>query len=704
MFNDDKSVFFLVSRWTLLVGIAVFFWSPSTEATSKPSSYVLRGVSGTPSHVRVAISKLSRPVWHTIKSGKARKLREVLAERCGKQPHQTQKYLEAETIHLNHVKNLDAVVKPGEAVAFPNCLKIIVKVRVKPKKHDTLKALLQREYGVFGPKTKKAFFDLNKYQFAYKSDVDVSNRLKSGHEVYVPYKSPKTVFVPKSGAMLSPIELIGSQAPKNIFDQYMMAAVPAPMPKDQKQYETEFIPSVDLLEAGAGYKCGGKAGEVARIVDVAKLTARFAAEAIKQEKLFNHGPTSTTVGIIDSGIVGFGKGIFEERFFRVNLLEKKGSLGIDDDNPKNGHIDDIFGSNFSYMDGGIEPIAKDSDEKSHGTKMASLILGGPKIAVAWTSQFNPPMIRLRIVDFSDRVSSRGTVLSHLLGQAIDYLHADFKDHQASIINMSLKTSKDLKSLKGTMTTRNDLLFIVAAGNGPDSPNRKLEVGKIYPAIYGGKGIGLARHVVTVGAHNLDGNLANFSSFSPDFVDLLAPGCAVETREIDGTIALNNGTSPATAIVSFAAALVRSLGETTPTEIKNRLVLGTDVDQALEDKTRASGRLNILKAISLYHDVIETKSGAGTELAFGTLSDPTTLIGFCDFNNRPPDPPLDVRKIIPNLKDGMLHYWVKSDGRLSRLKCKQRDSNKSIGKIWIDGKEVDGPPLNQVKEVILSSYR
>lgn|GEM_PF-4604980 len=590
----------------------------------------------------------SKPFWYKENSEVGRTLAEILDLVCKGVAKSTRALLESETARLNATDNLDLVVHSGEVAPIPEC----------------------RSPSNFNPPGPGGG--------AIKAGKPKDAKTEDGPAL------KKTSWAPKY------FKAMAAKDPEAVA-----AAMEPAMPKFTPAIS--LVQSVDLAALGGAEKCGGQAGDVAKLVDLAALRRRFQAEAAKKKAFFGEPAVPTTVGVLDSGLIGYGHGIFDGRFFTENLVEKNGNPGSDDDWPRNDHTDDVVGSNYQDQNGRIKPIIPDGPDKSHGTKMASLVLGGPAIAAAWTGAFNPPVVRLRIVDFTHSATAGGIIDPHYMGQAIEYLHANLKPHRANIVNISLKTSADMASLPPLIEKRRDMLFVVAAGND------KLDLGfaEVYPARYGGKTGNNTWNLVTVGAHDLAGKRAFFSNYSADHVDLLAPGCLVEAMDITGNVVLDNGTSPATAVTSFAAALVRSLGETTPSEIKNRLILGADFDPALTDDVWSSGRLNILKAISLYHDVVEVKtSGGGTELRHVVLKNPGSLLGFCDFGS-----PLqiDFRKIVPHLSSGKLQYWAARDGKLTFRNCKQQNTDKPIGKILVNGTEQDGPLLKDVKEVIVGSY-
>ena len=135
--------------------------------------------------------------------------------------------------------------------------------------------------------------------------------------------------------------------------------------------------------------------------------------------------------------------------------------------------------------------------------------------------------------------------------------------------MSFASAQNVAPATNGIQLNPNVLFVVAAGNAK-SGGQNIDLRQVFPARYGGRNGAHRDHLITVGAADLSGKRADFSNYSRQYVDIVAPGCAVETRDDLGATVLDNGTSPATAVTSFGAALVSSLGLTDAKAI-NRLL-------------------------------------------------------------------------------------------------------------------------------------
>jgi hypothetical protein len=140
---------------------------------------------------------------------------------------------------------------------------------------------------------------------------------------------------------------------------------------------------------------------------------------------------------------------------------------------------------------------------------------------------------------------------------------------------------------------------MAAGNAKQDVRSE----GVYPARLGGNGIGRA-NVLTVAAHDAAGGLADFSNYSSTRVDIAAPGCGVKSPTIPLPIGETHGTSFAAPQVTFTAALLQALGLQSTSDVKRRIMVTSDYDPDLREWVVSSGRLNIMRAISLDADYLQ----------------------------------------------------------------------------------------------------
>lgn len=703
--------------WSVLASALVVLYAvgaaaqlgEAKEGADGPVAWTVRAVAGLPAHIHNLLTEAAKPVWYTVPEGLGMSFDEILDERCGELPAKTRAYLDSRILELNGAKSINYRAAPGKMVATPFCLKLERNVTVKVQNRDNPSKILDREYGISGPKTLEKFYNLNKDKLGFSSYTDFVKNLPEGEDVVVPYAAAKQFFVPMTTAAESPAVLVASHSTavpayqQGIATSMLAANVqPAATAAVPLEPDLSFVPTVRLQGGGTCRGAGDDTG--ASIVDIDRLRARYEAEASQQENYrndlaqregLNAAPyvPPPVIGIIDSGLDAVNDGFFHRTLMRANL---------DTANDGNNIKDDVYGFNVYTYTGNIMPH-KGDPHIEHGTIMASLVLGGPEIATNWTAKLPKAPLQLKIVNLSNGPPLFGKLDATKIPVAVKYLTAQ----DAAIINLSLATSGDVAVFDTTYANHTDTLFVVAAGNGVAGGGVNISHYPVFPARHSRK----SKHVITVGAHDLSGQLASFSNFSHEYVDLLAPGCAVPARATAGKLVRDTGTSPATAVVSFAAGLVQSLGLKGGDRIKVRILSSVDFDPALSKQTRVSGRLNIVKAIGLYHDTVETENpwpaGGADTMTFGRIMAPGELFAFCvDASGAPPA--ISLRKVLPNLEDSThkkIEFWTESDGELSRaFECRQKDEDNSIGRIQVNGREVDGPALKDVRDIVMRTFR
>lgn len=371
--------------------------------------------------------------------------------------------------------------------------------------------------------------------------------------------------------------------------------------------------------------------------------------------------TATHVGLIDTGIpdfdVGLGKSIFNLGKF---IPDREEINSIEDDDESFGN--DIYGFGVKNIEPGLSPkhryidgprvfdtiryfdtfALRWPDDVSHGSRMASIILGVPgleSIGELYKSEHARELIQLKSVNFSRYDTSKGkqTNTANELVEAIDYLRRKNVD----IISLSLETLIDspIDSIEKAidLANTNNVLVVTAAGNKQKNSSAKNVRCCGYPAALGGIERGL-KNLVTVGSYDSRTGFDNpdpVSKSSKHSVDIFAPGCAIQTlsfrREIDSDgntfaskapkffVDKSSNTSPATAYTTKIASLIHFLFVDDPETIKTRLVIGSDYKKLLEKKSSFPGVLNPLKAISIRRDVIHRIQNGKEWLAYVTLS-------------------------------------------------------------------------------------
>ena len=251
-------------------------------------------------------------------------------------------------------------------------------------------------------------------------------------------------------------------------------------------------------------------------------------------------------------------------------------------------------------------------ETGHGTHVAGLVLGGPQFAD-----------RRELFDGALGKSWMTLVIANLAGGRSVLLPGTDRDladmlspvDGNKIVNMSVAFTARAGTPTGG-TIRDAIvkdatsLFVVAAGN--DGGSLDDDALDLYPANLGGRD----GNVMTVGSVDAPVNgisrLSKFSNRSRNYVDIAAPGCRISSwLDADQAPARVSGTSQATPLVTFGAALLNSLWQTTPRKLKDRFIYSGDLldDPSDRASVRSQSRLNIGKALTYTYDrVVYTRDG------------------------------------------------------------------------------------------------
>jgi hypothetical protein len=311
---------------------------------------------------------------------------------------------------------------------------------------------------------------------------------------------------------------------------------------------------------------------------------------------------------LQSGLLKFGPQ-FPKRFFSTAATAGDGQIG-----PVVRTLNDepIYPINYSNKQD------KASFVSGHGTHVAGLVIGGIDFQ-PYLSTFDrapdAPWLKLWIINVGN---GKELLLPNSANELSNQINLLFN----SIVNLSIQYSSPTATTDSNFLRLLDAptnnLFVVSAGN-----NGKSDVTDepYYPAMLGGVS---QRNVISVAAHRADGSLARFTNRGKLNVDLAAPGCDLPSWLDDsGTVSKISGTSQAAAIVTFAATLLKSLGDLSPIEIKNRLMISGDplrraagaAPAGLSEPDPAEiysrARLNIVRSLYLFDDYVSYQASDGT---------------------------------------------------------------------------------------------
>jgi subtilisin family serine protease len=275
------------------------------------------------------------------------------------------------------------------------------------------------------------------------------------------------------------------------------------------------------------------------------------------------GSPSTIVAVIDTGVDLTNPQLVSRLW--VNAAASK---------PHN----TVFGWNFVSNNGNVQ------DVNGHGTHVTGILAAtgnnGQGVAgVDWHSQIMP----LKILDSTGSGSLDAAV-------SAVYFAAQ---HGARVINASWGSAAPDPALGDAIryADQRGVVFVNAAGN--DSANN--DIVPTYPAAY------RTPNMLVVTAVDQAGNLASFSNYGSQTVDLAAPGVDILStypKRLGGYATLS-GTSMSTPFVTGVVSLLAGLHPTwTAEQLVQRVLATTKPLAGLAGKTVTSGIVDAAQAVGV----------------------------------------------------------------------------------------------------------
>ncbi|MCC5825819.1 S8 family serine peptidase [Alkalimonas sp.] len=261
------------------------------------------------------------------------------------------------------------------------------------------------------------------------------------------------------------------------------------------------------------------------------------------------GSQQLVVAVIDTGVD------YNHPDLAANIWQNPREQANGQDDSGNGYIDDIRG--IDTANDTSDPM----DDDGHGTLIAGIIAAAGNnsrgiAGVNWQLQILPCKF---LDDLGEGFTSDAI-------ECLDYI-LDLKvNHGIPIVatNNSWGSPSFSSALYQAVQKHHDagILFVASAGNNASSL-------PFYPAAFD------LPNVISVAAHDRDGQLADFSNFGRGHVSLSAPGVQMLSTYLNNGYATSSGTSMAAPVVTGLAALLKSARPELDTQgLKYHLLVGS----------------------------------------------------------------------------------------------------------------------------------
>lgn len=369
------------------------------------------------------------------------------------------------------------------------------------------------------------------------------------------------------------------------------------------------------------------------------------------------------VSIVDSGLAGNSP--------LKPFLFKPAAAGVDLP-PDSGNSED---SALGQTSGDYEAFANCDDANGanpactlapglfgdHGTHVAGLAFGGAPFVDLLEHRVTPSeptlfaeSLSLRVFRALAKQPGPERIYGHTpaaLTEAFNWAQR-LSQEPSSVVNFSVGINAELTGYTESVFAQKNIVFVAAAGNdGRKLSGIDTNSFKVFPAFWGGR---QAKFFITVGNAHPDGVPHISSNHSKEYVDLFAPGVCLESFSYNGVIRRKTGTSQAAPVVTFAAALLRTIEATfvDANKVKARIVDTADYYPKLAEGSWSGGMLNVERVIDVRADYV----------TFG----------------KPGEPPQTVRGILdaegPEICDGMRAIDFSKFQRVEPDRAKYRSRN------------------------------
>lgn len=284
------------------------------------------------------------------------------------------------------------------------------------------------------------------------------------------------------------------------------------------------------------------------------------------------GSNEVVIAVLDSGVD------YNHSDLRANMWTRPDSVDAYYDEEL-GTVDDVHGFNA------VDNLADPMDDNGHGTHCAGIIgaEGDNQIGIAGVN-WNVQIMPLKFIDSSGSGSTKDAI------EAINYvIERKRAGVNVRVISASWGSRQRSAALEDVIREAGEegITVIAAAGNSSVDTDRDPH----YPSSYD------LPNVISVAATDSNDQLANFSNYGKNSVDVAAPGVEIVSTWMGDDFRNASGTSMATPVVSGVAGLIIATEpDISAADLRARLLASVDILPALKGKVASGGRINAAKAV------------------------------------------------------------------------------------------------------------
>jgi subtilisin family serine protease len=512
-----------------------------------------------------------------------------------------------------------AIDKPLESntIVFPACFIVAPKKSILVEKGDSLTSIATKYFGSAGGKTLKTIVESNRENINCRFPISANSNdsspdffdsctLHPGQQIVLLNVPITTNYLSKAETVeqLAQLKTELSSSVKNDSPASGLTGVVTPAEDLVASAES----SLDPIDQCKGTDENDPYPTL-ELIKLLKENDKFRQASINSDVTVNNSPA--TVVVADTGLAGFDTPAFPKSVFRTTY-------------PSNYDIGPSLNYGKNIYNSRLEPAEfKDYNRYGHGTHITGILKGGSLLSVEDANYLSGrfKILVAALLDIRKNGEPANSYSASTPAGGIINAAIYAAEEGANILNISFISSTQINGLADIVKKQKTLLVVASAGNTKKDADY---INDVFPYSYGGANSDslVPDQFIVVTAVQTDGTLAPFSTYGKKNIDLAASGCRIKSNSVSGDIIALSGTSESTPEVSLTGALLYSEGIKQARRIKTRVVSSLDRSHYLENYVAWGGKLNILKALSVYQDVLELSSSPGTFLSGEVVEDPT----------------------------------------------------------------------------------